>query len=129
MEVYNGWRVTSLWPPNLYVQGLHDDYEGFRIVLENKDGGGEVYKIVFASYLAYRNMDEGDRLRGLSLLKKTRDKTGIIYKVEESEWVKWFKEENSGKYDVEDIYHWAIVTPNDWIDVLSLEPPTVVELT
>jgi hypothetical protein len=128
MEVYSEWRVTSLWPPNLYVQGLHDDYEGFRIVLENKDAGGEVYKIAFDSHLAYRNMDEGDRLRGLSSLTKTRNKTAIVYKVEESKWVKWFKEENPGKYDDESIYHWAIVTPNDWIDVLSLEPPIAVEL-
>jgi len=107
---------------------IHEDYKGFRIGLEDKDRSGDACKIAFDSPWAYRNMDEGDRLRGLSSLTKTREKTSIIYKVEESEWVNWFKEEISPKYENEIIMHCAIVTPNDWVDVLSLEPPEAIKL-
>jgi hypothetical protein len=122
-EKYEIWEQTSEWPKSLYLQALHDDYEGFRLILEDKDGQGSVFKVSFDSHLAYRNIDEGDRLSSLPSLTHKGEKLATVYLVKNSNWVHWFKEENAGKYDNEGLLHWAIITPNDWVDVISLEPP------
>jgi len=128
-EIYEVWEQTSEWPKNLYLQALLDDYEGFRLILEDKDGQGSVFKVSVDSHLAYRNIDEGDRLSSLRSLTQTRVRVAKVYLVKNSKWVHWFKEENAGKYDDDDLLHWAIITPNDWVDVISLEPPAFNRLT
>ena len=125
-EIYKEWEVTKHWPPNLYLQALHDGYEGFRLLEDEKTG---VFRLSFDSHLAYRNIDEGNRLRSLPALTKTRTSIVTIYEVENSEWLRWFREESCGQYDRQKMYHWTIATPNDLIDVLSLEPPIATELT
>jgi hypothetical protein len=127
-ERYKEWNETKHWPSNLYLQALHDDYEGFRLLLEDKVTGA-VYRLAFDSNLAYRNIDEGDLLRSTATLIKTRTSIVTVYEVENSEWLRWFREESNGKYDSQKIYHWTITTPNDWIDVLSIEPPITTKLT
>jgi len=126
-EKYTPWPEAIGLSEKLYLQGLLDTYEGFRLLLEDKDGNGAVFRVGFDSHLAYRNIDEGDRLRSLGAVCDARP--AIIYLVEDSEWLKWFKEENQGKYGGDNLFHWAIITPNDWVDVISIEPPKVEELT
>lgn len=128
-EKYTLWTETIALPKNLYLQGLLDTYEGFRLILEDKEGTGAVFRVGFDSHLAYRNMDEGDRLRSLPALCETRQAEATVYLVENSEWVKWFKDENQGKYSNDNLNHWAIITPNDWVDVISFEAPQIVKLS
>jgi hypothetical protein len=125
-ETYSALPKYDELPHGLYVQGLHDDYEGFRIILEEKDGGtGAVYAVRFNDQVAYRNMDEGCRLRTLLKLPERR----MLLRVENSQWIDWFVEESSGVFDDSKLIHWAVVTPNDWIDIISFDHPEVKCLT
>lgn len=119
-------NVFKLWEPLegtrllFYCEGLHDDWEGFRILLRSND---RVLRVSFNAHVAYRNMDEGKRLKTLSQFP--RDILGVtFYTVENSTWAKWFYEE-SKVYDGDELTHYMIGTDNDWIDVLALEPPIV----
>ena len=108
------------------IIGLYDDYEGFRIILENDTG---VFGVYFEDNLIYRNADEGDRLGSLSALSNKKNELGIIYEVEDSEFIKWFVEENSEKYNKSELMHTAVLSQNDWIDVISLTQPKIKNLT
>ncbi len=110
-----------------YCEGLHDDYEGFRIILKSDDQADGLLKILFENHLAYRNIDEGDRLRLWDEHPETQGKHSF-YNVENSEWVQWFLKENSGKYEPEEVSHYSIHTPNDVIDILSIGAPTSVSM-
>lgn len=109
-----------------YCESLKDDYEGFRFILKN-DSDSLVLKVEFESHLAYRNSDEGDRLRFFSKIKAD-GKQHTIYSVLNSEWVDWLVKEAMGKYTLEEVSHYLVLTPNDVIEVLSLGPPTISKL-
>ena len=89
-EKYTPWFDTIGLPDKLYLQGLLDTYEGFRLILEDKEGNGAVFRVWFDFHLAYRNIDEGDRLRSLGAACGAPP--AAICLAENSEWLKWFKE-------------------------------------
>ena len=50
----------------------------------------------------------------------------FLYKIENSDFMKWAVKESCGFYSEEDLLHFCIVTENDIVDILSLGEPTVV---
>lgn len=103
------------------VELIHDK-DGFRLTLA-VGTSASVIRISFRCPLAYRNTDEGVRLRTLAVLKPTGD--SVLCVVDQSEWLRWFQEESYGIHDSQPIVHYAILTPDDWVDVLSATPPRV----
>ena len=120
---YKKWYPLENIPVHLYCEGLHDDYEGFRILLRGDDPTSPVLRISFSPSLAYRNIDEGDLLRTIYGIPDLG--ASSLFMVENSTWLEWFQEESHGIHDGEDIMHYAIYTANDCIDVLSAFDPTV----
>jgi len=123
MNNFKEWKLFPNIPKRLHCEALHDDYEGFRLLLKSEDPSSDLLKIYFDAHLAYQNIDEGDRLRTISEDGDMGRST--LYTVENSGWVRWFCEECYGKYDSDEIVHYAIFTPNGCIDVLSKFPPEV----
>lgn len=118
---FEKWDPITNLPKKLYLEAVHDDYEGFRLLLKN-DEDQRMLRIAFDPVLSYRNTDEGD-------LIKTINKQDLgdwsLYTVNESDYLAWFIEESHGIHDSDDIVHYAIYTPNDCLDVLSACPPKV----
>jgi len=108
------------------VEAIADTRDGFCVILRSHSG--HKVRIAFKQPLAYRNMDEGDRLRSLPMLKPTGDHLLMCF-VEESEWLRWFHDESYDMHRSQDVRHYAILTPDDWIDVLSVTPPLVEVLS
>jgi hypothetical protein len=98
---------------------LRDDEEGFRIVVSTRQG--EKVVIRFQRPMAYRNCDEGKRLRTLGEVKLSGE---AIYRVEGSRFAEWLHEE-SGYTGEMGATTYAVVTQNDWIEVIAFAPPTV----
>ncbi len=122
-DQYEKWIPLEKIPPRLYCEGLHDDYEGFRILLKGDDPNSSILRITFDATLAYRNIDEGDLLRTI----QARPDIGhfSLFTVECSTWLKWFHSESCEIHDGENIVHYAIYAANDCIDVLSAFEPSV----
>lgn len=121
---YEPWEPIDELPKILYVEGLHDDYEGVRILLKGEAEDAKMLVIKFDPALSYRNTDEGDR----HVLAREHPEVrggGALFKAEQSGFIDWFNRENQGVRSNLDIVHYLIVTESDIIDVLSVFPPEV----
>lgn len=124
-NVYRKWEPVPDLPIEMYVEALHDDYEGFRVLLKGRDERAGMLRIAFYYALTYRNVDEGDLIS-----YDRQDEGGDLgrwgfFVVSTSDYLEWFLDVSHGLHDRDDITHYAIYTPNDCIDVLSKDPPKV----
>lgn len=120
-ENYEIWKPSPKLPTGrLYCDAVHDDYEGFRILLRSDDQTSGVLRVSFESAVGYQNINESFRLETLSRLGG-----GGLFLVRDSSWVKWLKLESGGMLDSKQLVHYAIYTEEDCIDVVSEFPPEV----
>ena len=128
-ELYRRWNPidhSRKWL-SLSCEGLRDDREGLRIVLNggrSTSADGRRFRVHFDRPLAYRNIDEGNRLMTGGDHADFEEAEGL-YRVEHSRWTRWFVEESAQTHAADEITHFAIVTIADWIDVLSKTEPVV----
>ena len=120
---YQKWIPVESIPTRMYCEAVHDDYEGFRILLKGEDPKSPVLRVSFESVLSYRNIDEGNLLRTLDLIRDRE--IHPLYTVQNSSWLKWFHEESYNIHVNSDIVHYSIMTHDDCIDILSEFEPTV----
>lgn len=128
-------RIIEKWKPfeaadfpaDIQVEALHDDYEGFRVIVK---GGisSEVYKIDFSDlYLGYRNFDESERLKFINSFPK--DLRGwSLFLLTDSEFINWLTKESLEILSKDELKHFVIFTGDDIIEVLTLKDPVVTKL-
>lgn len=115
------------FPKTLYIEGLHDDYEGFRILIKGGNPS-KLYRINFGTYyLGYRNFDESERLKSLHLFP-CDCREWSLFKTKDSDFIDWLVDESKGIQSKDEITHYFIVTPNDMVEILCLSEPTIEEL-
>jgi len=108
----------------LFVEAIHDDYEGFRVLLKEDGGESRMLKIKFESALSYKNTDESYMLK--TWHNTSKEILGnIFYKIENSEYLSKFHEDSMNIYQDWKIKHFAIYTTQDCIDILSLQDPEI----
>lgn len=117
-------RITD-FPNTIHILGVYDDFEGFRIVVRGDNNS--LYKFKFENYLAYRNADEGARLKSLQLFP-TNSREWCLFKSYQSDFIEWIVTESNGIYTIDQITHYIFMTPNDVIEILSLDEPEIEEL-
>ena len=93
-----------------------------RLVVE----GQRRLTLSFSEHLAFRKADEGDSLVTLNAVNSTSTAGRSFYLVEDSDYVRWFVEQNYGVRHAESLTHILIATVDDIIDVLTLQWPSVV---
>jgi hypothetical protein len=113
----------------MWVEALHDDYEGLRILLRGTSPSTGVLRICFRSYYLYRNADESYRDKlWLEAAFEQRDWPLCI--TFESRLIDWLYEECGGVYSKAEMIHYLIKTGADVIEVVTNKtPPTVEWLT
>lgn len=120
----NPWMPLKDIPTPMYVEAIHDDYEGFRILLKGESPSSKVLRVTFEDNLSYRNTDESYLLRiWHSNKKEVMGK--IFYMVENSSYIDFFYNMTEGFYSEWKLSHYAIYTVSDCVDVISASPPTV----
>ncbi len=109
---------------NYSIEAIHDDYEGFRILLRSDILTDKVLKITFNNHVSYRNTDESFLLK---LFGNTDEKLlgKTFYLVCNSDYVDFFNESTMNLYTDWDVIHYAIYTISDCIDILSDQPPII----
>lgn len=124
-EIYRPWQPIEDLPKTLYCEGVHDDWEYFRILLRPRDRSRPMLRLLFDAAVGYRNVNESYRLRLLEN-HEARD-GGTLFVVDHSNWLRWLSEESRGvvEHMHDNLVHYAILTPEDCIDVASAYPPTV----
>jgi len=121
---YQKWNpVPHLENKALYVEAVHDDWEGFRIWFGSENRNAGVFTIVkFEAALMYVNSDESYRL---SLVKNDEQMNfpHLFWQVEDSELLKEFHRQSVEIYKDWEIKHYAFLSASDCIDVLSAVEP------
>ena len=120
-EQFSKWEPVEHLSNTMYVQGLHDDYEGFRVLLRGEDAEDPMLRISWDPALSYRSHDESDRTDEVDP-KELEDWS--LYIVNNSEYVDWLEKVSTGTLGT-DVVHYAIATPLDFVEVLSETPPVV----
>jgi hypothetical protein len=111
-------------PVRLYLEALHDDYEGLRFLLRGEDATSRTLRPAFESPVAYRNINESYLLKTWAAILDMQALPSLLT-VESSTWVQWLVEEACGVIRAETLVHYAIYTPEDCVDVVTEFPPTV----
>ncbi len=118
------WMVSkNNIPDKMYVEGMHDDYEGFRVLLKGENT--EMLRITFKNKISYMNTDESYRLDiGRNDTINEAHFNRVFYTVQNSSYIKWIKK--TSKQSVgPDVKHFAIYTDFDCIDIITHDVPIV----
>jgi len=124
-NIFKKWEPISGLPTKIYLEGLHHDYEGFRLLLKASGGQAKMLRITFDPALVYRNIDEGDYLNYGADYSQLEPMEWSFFIVEKSNFLDWFQQVSQEIHDLQNIVHYAIHTPNDCVDILSAYPPKV----
>jgi hypothetical protein len=118
-EIYEPWTPGDGFksPGIAYCNELHASKGDLRVNLEFENTK-KVISIRFESPYLIRVMDEGDRLQTLPLLGEHAGETPF-FMVNNSTLVQWFHSENRGIRSAQRIFHYAVYTANECIDVLT----------
>ncbi len=123
MNKFRKWNPIEFDIP-LNVEVIHDDYEGFRILMKGNEVDSKMLKIAFENPLMYQNINESYKLKIWEGLSKEIS-GNIFYKIDDSELVDSFNENSLNAYSNWDIIHFAFYTYQDCIDVLSITDPII----
>lgn len=122
-QAYEVWDVVPGRDVRASVEGVIDDWEGFRILLRDYETD-RVLRIAFGSHVAYQNRDESD-LDGEAARSDGLGR-GCFYRVRGSEFEARFKADSGRQFG--DLKHFAIITDTDCIDVLVTGEPKIEQL-
>lgn len=119
------WKPIEEIPETLYLEELKYDSNGLTLSLTEKDDA-PILIIHFDEDLSHRIADEGNLLRTVSKAERSQEALRwTLFKVENSLYLQWFHEESSYKYESDNLVHYLIATPNEIVDVLNLNSPTL----
>ncbi|ASS89275.1 hypothetical protein ACTHHL_06005 [Aeribacillus composti] len=129
MEQWKRWIPLDDIPSTIYNDMLLDGKDG--VILEFSDENGEKKVVVNfkEGVLSYRNTDEGSLLETLNYLDQYYGtdfySDWSLFKVKNSEYLKWFHKESCGIYESREVEHYVFLTSNDVIEILSIYPPSI----
>lgn len=114
-------------PMGLYeVVEIIQNSNGTKIELQSED-----YKVIICFDFAdsLRISDEGRRIKTynevIEIQEYRKDFVGIpLYKVINSEFCRWLREESAGFYT--EFSHYVIITINDIVDIISRDEPEIM---
>ena len=122
---YEKWNpVPHFEDKRLYVEAVHDDYEGFRIWFGSENTKLGVVTIVkFEDVLMYVNSNESYRLSEVQNDEPMKF-PHLFWKVENSALIAEFHRQSLKIYENWEIKHFAFLSGEDCVDVLSISEPT-----
>lgn len=123
-RVHRPFPLPENFPDRLDFVSLHFDGSGYKVrVCEFARPNPPIYEIDFGKMpLAQRSMDEG---MFLAMTARSSEKVGPVVIVTGSDFLDWFCEQSCGIYKKEEVNHVAILTQNEWVEVLCLTLPSV----
>ncbi|HHY71641.1 MAG TPA: hypothetical protein GX497_00130 [Bacillus bacterium] len=130
MEHWERWIPINGLPSKLYNDTFIDNKEGIILEFSDEKDKSKIVVKFEEGVLSYRNTDEGSLLKKLNYLDQQYGtdfySEWTLFKVKNSEYIKWFLEESSGIYEPNQLEHYVFLTPNDVIEILTTYTPSIV---
>ncbi|NTX93375.1 MULTISPECIES: hypothetical protein [Pseudomonas] len=129
-RIHRRFPTEFVLPERLDFVGLYYDRKGYRIlVAEFSQEDAQKIEINFeGTPLAQRSMDEGSYLCTTWTADEVDGPVGPVVLVENSEFLDWFNGQSCGIYPRDQIKHVAILTQNEWVEVLCLKLPSIFRI-
>ena len=127
-ENWNKWNPENFPNGNYSVISFAQNPDGTKITLVSDEC---MVEVIFDGVTPHvRTSIEGLRIRTWSEVQKKNEnryffKDWFLYIVDDSKLSAWVSEESCGVYNNEELTHYAIVTSEDIIDVISTFEPTI----
>lgn len=124
-DLLKPWEPVKGLQNVMHVEAIHDDYEGFRILLRGEDPPLRMLRVRFDSPLSYRNT--GESFCSLDMSQPANHKVlgKVFYIVENSSYIEYFNEMTQELYTDWELKHYMVYGHSNCIDVLSAIPPIV----
>lgn len=126
-EKWNAYMTDIIQPNDYELKELIQNRNGAKLSFSSDKG--EVVFEFFEGLISIRSCDESDRWKTIDSVLRERGpeflKSGLMYRVENSEYKRWFIEETYSTWTDDELEHYVFVTANDVVDVLALGAPTV----
>ncbi|MGO9171615.1 MAG: hypothetical protein ACLP7P_06580 [Rhodomicrobium sp.] len=124
-EKFERWEAIEGLAPKMFLEAMHDDREGFRLILKSPEANSKALRIRFDAPLCYRGTQEP------YLLRRIYEDHAIypwpIFIVRNSRYARWFYSQAADALD-KDSNHYHIAAMDQMIDVLSPIPPVLTWL-
>jgi hypothetical protein len=129
-RIHRRFPTEFVLPERLDFVGLYYDQKGYRVlVAEFAQEEAQKIEINFEDApLAQRSMDEGSYLCTTWTADEVDGPVGPVVLVENSEFLDWFNGQSCGIYPRDQIKHVAILTQNEWVEVLCLKLPSIFRI-
>lgn len=126
-RIHKAFPTDCNLPEQLAFIGLSFDKNGYKVrVSEFGKAGSPLLEIDFGKFpLAQRSMDEGKYLSTSWKADESEEKVGCIVVVEGSDFLEWFHKESCGIRSDASLFHVAILTNDEWIEVICDQLPTI----
>jgi len=121
----NNWQSVWRKLDSFKIDKLIDSADGLEIFITGTKSCNASYKIHFETNCGYRNFDEGE------LIKRWEDEGQLyigIYAAETSKFLEWATMQSAHDELSDGIKHYAIVTSDDVVDVLSFDYPQITAI-
>jgi hypothetical protein len=128
LGTYRRWNPLPDLRGRWDVESVHDDYEGFRVIMRLEPFVNRRWRFWFPRCLLYQVANESFRLSGSNETGNIFEGPhGHFFTVEGSSLVADFHRSSAGAYEAWDIKHYAMYS-EQCADVLSVHAPIIEEL-
>lgn len=117
---FRDWTPADNFPRKVFVESVTDNRDGLHVVLGTHRHAKKMH-LTFESYIAYRNMNETNRLRTWSQVDMRNHSSFMT--INNSTWIDWLVNESEGLLELINLVHYAIYTDDDCIDVVAPSSP------
>lgn len=133
-EQWSRWEPISNLAKSYYIESIHDDRQGFKIILCNEKSKNKAVEIMFEdSVYAYASTDDtsvGTIINQLYLEYGSAFYQGwTLFKVSNSTYIQRLSEQSYGVISARPLIHFSFVTIDSILDVISDYEPKVTFIT
>jgi hypothetical protein len=124
--IYKRWNpIPALDGQRVYLEAVHDDWEGVRVWLRPEDKTKPMAIFRFDTVEAYFSSNESNRICRISP-EQNLELPHAFWRVEDSEFLEVVSKQSCGT-EREGLSHFAFLSCDDCIDVLAWEPEVKFE--
>lgn len=122
---YKRWTPIEAWSNSrVYIEAVHDDWEGFRIWLRHDDPTKGMLIVRFEAAMLYDSAGEHDRIGEIKPDQPKMEFPHVFWTVDDSELLTVFHRQSCGIHKDHGVVHYAFLACDQCIDVLSSTAPT-----
>jgi len=132
-EIWTKYLIQEIFNCKYYIDSISDNINGFEVVMSSSKNETDRIKVCFdGPILSYRSTDESFRQKLIFELTEIYSsdfyKDTTIFKVENSRYITWLKEESYEWSETLNPRHFCFLSVDSILDVVACDEPKISKL-